>query len=50
MTIHDELVFEVKEESVEKYEEIIKETMTDIEGFKEILKVKSKTGRIWSEL
>ncbi|MGE3063939.1 MAG: DNA polymerase, partial [bacterium] len=41
LTIHDELVFEVKEESVEKYEEIIKETMTDIEGFKEILKVKS---------
>ncbi|MDD3803580.1 MAG: DNA polymerase [bacterium] len=50
LTIHDELVFEVKENSMERYRNIIEETMTDIEGFKDILKVKSSAGKLWSEI
>jgi DNA polymerase-1 len=50
LTIHDELVFEIKSDSLEKYRSALEETMTDIEGFKDILKVKSKTGRYWSEI
>ena len=50
LTIHDELVFEMKKESVEKYRKMIESAMIDIEGFSGILKVKSETGTRWSEI
>ncbi|PIP13829.1 MAG: hypothetical protein COX48_03115 [bacterium (Candidatus Stahlbacteria) CG23_combo_of_CG06-09_8_20_14_all_34_7] len=50
LTIHDELVFEIKRSSVEKYRQMIENTMTDIEGFSDILKVKSNIGEYWSEI
>lgn len=49
LTIHDELLFEVKENAAEKYRSVIEKSMTDIEPLNYILKVNIKTGKNWYE-
>lgn len=51
LQIHDELIFEVKEEAVLKYFEIIKKNMQDIVNFKHVpLDVDISMGGSWEEL
>jgi len=50
LTIHDELVFEVKGSECSHYREIIEKEMSDIEGMEGILRVKSNEGKRWSDV
>lgn len=50
LTVHDELIFEMKEDMFEKYSQICEKCMIDIEPFDGILKVNIKKGKNWGEI
>ncbi|MEO0289571.1 MAG: DNA polymerase [candidate division WOR-3 bacterium] len=50
LTVHDELIFEMRENMFEKYSQICEKSMVDIEPFDRILKVNIKKGKNWGEI
>ncbi|MEO0304019.1 MAG: DNA polymerase [candidate division WOR-3 bacterium] len=50
LTVHDELIFEMKENMFEKYSQICEKCMVDIEPFDRILSVNIKKGKNWGEI
>ncbi len=50
LTIHDELVFEIDERSLDRYMELCEKAMVDIKPFDKILKVNVKKGKNWKEI
>ena len=50
LQVHDELIFEVKEEKVDYYREIIENIMKNSVDFKNVrLEVNSAVGKNWAE-
>lgn len=50
LTIHDELIFEIDERSLDRYIELCEKAMVDIKPFDKILKVNVKKGKNWKEI
>jgi DNA polymerase-1 len=50
LQVHDELVFEVREDRVKKWAKVIKEEMENAVRLKVPLKVEAKVGRSWGEM
>lgn len=50
LSVHDELIFEMKENMFEKYSQICEKCMVEIKPFDEILKVNVKKGKNWGEI